>query len=255
LILVGAAIFIVAWAFCVIRVLTARSCALPSNALAESAPVLLQALPLPFVAIVLQATLYNAVRQYLFIVPALAISATLGLWLVVNLLRERQVNRAVLNITWVLAGLGLVAPVVSQILLYPYTYVYYNALTTIAPIDGRWPTDYWRASSNELMRRLPAQGTESCAYEQTRRGTLWACANEPMFKPYLNERGVDAKPGTLLADQYWLIRENQGRTEDPQGCKLHDEITRNLFLQTITIGQIYACNSNAVIPENGPPDR
>ncbi|MCH9816322.1 MAG: hypothetical protein K0U64_07695, partial [Actinomycetia bacterium] len=59
------------------------------------------------------------------------------------------------------------------------------------------------------------------------------------------------RPGKLSDGDYWLVRENQGRTEIPEGCVLHDSITRPLFWQTITIGQIFQCQEDAVIPANG----
>jgi hypothetical protein len=72
-----------------------------------------------------------------------------------------------------------------------------------------------------------------------------------MFKPYLDERGSDATPGELEPGQYWLVRENQGSTDLPQGCVLHDAITRPLFWQTVTIGQIMRCDADAIVPNNG----
>ena len=219
--------------------------------LVQTSPVLLQVLLLPVVAVIAQTTMYNAVRQFVFVVPAAAVLATLGIWVLVRWLRDKNVARAWFVGTWVLVSAGLVVPMVSQALLYPYTYVYYNAATALRPIDGNWPTDYWRASSNELMRRLPAVGPESCAYEQTRKDKFMPCSNEPMFEPYLPERGSLAKPGVLAEGEYWLVRENQGRTEIPEGCVLHDTITRPLFWQTITIGQIFQCSEDAFIPPNG----
>jgi hypothetical protein len=154
-------------------------------------------------------------------------------------------------VVWTVAVVGLLAPLASQLLLFPYNYTYYNAAAAIRPIDGTWPTDYWRASGRELMQRLPVTGPESCAYEQSRKGELHACSQEPMFAPYVGERGTSAVAGELAPGQYWLVRENQGRTEVPAGCTLHDEITRRLFWQTITIGQIMKCNADAVVPPNG----
>ena len=219
--------------------------------LVQSSPVLLQVLLLPVVAVVVQTTMYNAVRQFVFVVPAAAVLGTMGVWVLVRWIRERNLAQPWLVGTWVLVAVGLVVPMVTQALLYPYTYVYYNAAAALRPIDGNWPTDYWRASSNEMMRKLPDDGPESCAYEQTRKGEFMPCSNEPMFEPYLPERGSEALPGTLSNGEYWLVRENQGRTEIPQGCVLHDSISRPLFWQTITIGQIFQCQEDAVIPANG----
>ncbi len=242
--------FFVWWLIQVFRGVSGRSLAQRSVVL-QSAPVLLQILLLPIVAILVQTTMYNAVRQFLFVVPAAGVAATLGVWVFLRWLRRRQSAPAWFIAAWSLVSIGVLVPTVAQALLYPYTYVYYNAAAALRPIDGNWPTDYWRASSNELMRKIPADGPESCAYEQTRKGEFMPCSNEPMFEPYLNERGAQAQPGELSEGQYWLVRENQGRTTVPEGCVVHDSITRPLFWQTITIGQIFQCDSDAVIPPNG----
>jgi hypothetical protein len=195
--------------------------------------------------------MYNAVRQFVFVAPAVSVLTTIGVWVAARRVAESRRARGLGIALWIAVGLGLAAPMVSQALLYPYNYVYYNAITALRPIDDTWPTDYWRASSNELMRRLPADGPESCAYEQTRKGERSTCSTEPMFSPYVDERGTLAKPGTLGDEQYWVVRENQGRTTIPEGCTLHDQVTRPLFWQEITIGQILVCDADAVIPPNG----
>jgi hypothetical protein len=251
LVLVAAAGFVVMWFWQAGRRVLGRDAWMTRESVAMAAPVLLQALMLPAIAIIVQTTMYNAVRQFLFVVPAASVLATLGIWVAARRISESSRARGFGLVLWVLVGVGLVAPAVSQALLYPYNYVYYNAATALRPIDNTWPTDYWRASANELIRRVPAEGPESCAYEQSRKGEAMPCSDQPMFEPYLDERGSEAIPGTLAPGQYWLVRENQGRTTIPAGCVLHDEITRRLFWQTITIGQIMACDADAVVPPNG----
>jgi len=253
LVIVAGAGFVVAWAWQSTRAVLGREPGLGRPALVQASPVLLQALLLPVIAVIVQTTMYNAVRQFVFVVPAAAVLATLGVWALVRWMAQRKVGGGWRIAVWVVVSLGLVGPTVSQLLLYPYTYVYYNAAAAVRPIDNTWPTDYWRASSNELMRRLPAEGAESCAYEQSREGQWMPCSDQPMFEPYLDQRGADALPGTLEPGQYWVVRENQGRTTIPEGCVVHDEITRPLFWQTITVGQILRCDADAVIPPNGNP--
>lgn len=251
LIVVASTVFFAIWTWqAVSAAVRGRSC-IPTKTITTTSPVVLQALMLPAIAIVLQATVYNGVRQFLFVVPAIAVAATLGLWLLFTQVQKRQKSNVWSLVILTIAAVGLLAPTAAQIFLFPYTYSYYNAVTALRPIDGNWPTDYWRASSNELMRRLPADGPESCAYEQGRNEMLMPCSDQPMFKPYLNERGVDALPGSPEPGQYWLVRENQGSVTIPAGCAIQDEITRQLFWQTITIGQILRCDADAVVPANG----
>lgn len=200
----------------------------------------LQATMMPILGIALRSNMYNGTRQFLFVVPAAAILAVVGLWWLVPRLAARS-PRWVGVALWALVGIGVIAPLVVQMRLFPYNYAFYNVVATAQGIENRWPTDYWRASSNELMRRLPAEGQEYCAYESGRKKEPSECAIEGMFQPYLPERGVDARPGALPEGGWWLVRENQGLTETPEGCTLHDQITRQLWGRTIVIGQIYAC--------------
>jgi hypothetical protein len=251
LIVIAGTFFIIAWLWRAIRSILQPSSASAATTIVTSTPVVLQAVMLPLIAIVLQATVYNGVRQFLFVVPAAAMAAVLGLWFVLTQVTNVSTSRAWSTAIWIAAALGLVVPTAAQVALFPYTYAYYNAATALAPIDGNWPTDYWRASSNELMRRLPAQGLESCAYEQGRNARIMPCSDQPMFKPYLTERGIDARPGVLEPGQYWLVRENQGSVTVPNGCVIHDNITRQLFWQRVTIGQVMLCDSNGILLRHG----
>lgn len=252
LIVIAGTLFVAVWLWQAVRALAHTPTWLTRSTIAATTPVILQAFMIPISAIVLQATVYNGVRQYLFVVPAAAIIAILGVWVCLTRIPRIQESESWTLVVLSASAVGLIVPAVAQVTLFPYTYSYYNAATAIQAIDGNWPTDYWRASSRELMRRLPAQGPESCAYEQGRGGKLMPCSDQQMFKPYLPERGAEAIPGALEPGSYWLVRENQGATSLPPGCLIHDSITRQLFWQTITIGQIMQCNANAVISANGP---
>ena len=255
LVLVGALGFLGYWAVQAVRILLRKGTSLSRETTAMTTAVVLQAVSMPVVAILLKATMYNGVRQFLFLVPAMSVLATLGVWSLARWMRSRagegDRGRVPRIVMWSVVGIGLISPMVSQVLLFPYTYAYFNVVAALQPIDGTWSTDYWRASSNEIMRRLPADGPESCAYEQSRKDELHPCALEPMFVPYLDERGTAARPGGLEPGQYWLVRENEGYTVIPPGCTLHDDITRPLFGQTITIAQIMRCDADAVVPANG----
>lgn len=251
LVVVVGTFFIIAWLWQAIRATFQPASTSMVTSIVTSTPVVLQAVMLPLIAIALQATVYNGVRQFLFVVPAAAMAAVLGLWFALTQVTKVSTSRAWSTAIWIAAALGLVVPTAAQLALFPYTYAYYNAATALAPIDGNWPTDYWRASSNELMRRLPAEGPESCAYEQGRNGTLMPCSDQPMFKPYLDERGTKALPQALETGQYWLLRENQGVTAIPDGCVLHTVIARRLFWQKITLGQIMLCDSPNIILKHG----
>lgn len=240
--LIGCTMFVGWWIVMLIRTVMRRRARMDANQLAMCAAVIAQLLMMPSIAVALKSNMYNGSRQFLFVVPAAAILAALGIWLVSRWLQGSPGRSPwVLRGWWALVVVGVATPVIAQAFLMPYNYVFFNSITALQPIEGHWPTDYWRASSREIMQRLPVDGTESCGYEQGRSGKLHPCAEEPMFAPYLAERGSAAKPGGLGEGEYWLVRENQGDLSLPAGCRLHDEITRSLWGQNIVIASIAAC--------------
>lgn len=205
-------------------------------------PVGLQVFLLPLLAIALHSTMYNAVRQFLFVVPAVAILATIGLRGLLGWpLSAKPVLRVII---WALVTVGVALPVVDQVRLFPYGYVYFNEIASLKSIDGNWATDYWRASSQELAQIVPAEGSESCRLIDAKHESQ-PCADQAPFAPFWHERGINALPGTLGPNEYWLVRENGGDVTAPAGCVLHDQITRPLRGQTITIAQVFRCNSVA----------
>ena len=242
LIIVGFLLFSVFWLRDSIRFLTKQK---PSGEVSGfvggSIPLLLQALLLPVGGLIGHSIMYNGTRHMLAVVPAVAILSALGLSRVMNtplLIRSRRLSL----VAWISAALGVVFPFAAQTQLFPYNYSYFNAAAVTQGIDGRWATDYWRAGGRELIRRLPDQGQESCGTEQLAKGEIFPCLSQPMFSTYAAERGIDAKPGFIDQNHYWFIRENSGILTLPAGCRPFDTVTRQLFWETITIGQIGICD-------------
>ncbi len=208
----------------------------------QALPVLMQAGLLPLAAIVGSSTLYNGTRQMLFVVPAAAILATLGVWKLTQILKARDF-KGWLTTLGIVVAFGIIVPAVSQVLLFPYSYTYFNAIASVAPIDRNWPTDYWRASGNELWRAVPEGGLVSCAFEQLQKGEIFLCDTQGMFQPFLEELGKNAVPTTLRPNEYWFLQENNGVLDLPSGCRPFYTLTKPLFWQQITIGQIAICDS------------
>ena len=249
LIIVGVMIMSVVLVIQGVRILARKNSNLKPAQLAIGAVVLAQAFALPLLAIVGKSNMYNGSRQFLFVVPAFALLAAMAIWCLAGVVQgKRPWLRVAL---WVAVTLGVVVPTVSQVTLFPYNYTWLNGVTASQSIEGMWPTDYWRQSARELIARTPQAGVESCRYEQGRKGELHSCELEPMFIPFADERGTLAKAGSLESGQYWLIWENQGLTDIPQGCTLHDEITKQLFFQSVVIGQIAKCDQMSALNPAG----
>ena len=206
-------------------------------------PVALQATLLPLLAILMHSTMYNAVRQFLFVVPATAVLAALGIRALVTWLRGGGGWRTPTRIVvWVVVVLGVLAPVIDQVRLFPYGYVYLNEVATLQPVNGRWATDYWRASTQELVRIIPAEGRESCKSVDSL-ALLRPCGDESPFEPFWTERGIAAKPGALGAGEYWFVRENGGDLSLPPNCEVHDQLVRPLHGQELIIAQVLKCRT------------
>ena len=201
-------------------------------------PIVLQALLLPTLAVVFQSTIYNATRQFLFVVPALAILAALAVRALAQWFSQRR--RLYETAYWTVISAGIAVPVLAQIQLFPYSYTYFNEAAQVRPIDGNWATDYWRASSQELTMRIPPTGPESCS--PIKKGALSPCSQQSPFTPFWELRGLKAKPGILSEGEYWLARENAGAVHMPENCEVHDVISRNLAFQKITIAQVLRCS-------------
>lgn len=236
LVLAGCLGFLVLWVVQLLRVLRQhpRSAA-GLEAAALPVPVLAQLLLLPLLAIAVKSTMYDAVRQFLFVVPAAAVLAMLGIRFVVAGLRQRWS----VALVWILVAVGLVVPVVDQLRLFPYAYVYFNEIATLKPVNGNWSTDYWRASGRELVSIIPP-GDTSCSLVEPGKPPR-PCEDDASFEPFWADRGTDAKPGELPNDGYWLVRENGGDLTVPVGCVLHDQLVRPLRGQEVVIGQVFSC--------------
>lgn len=238
-VILGSVLFLAVWAWSAVRLLLGRRSWLTPTTAAMGSVVVAQALLMPTLAVLLRSNMYNGTRQFLFVVPALTVLATLGLWWVSTRVAGTTRARLGLALVWAAITAGVVAPLVAQSTLFPYNYAFLNSVAAIRPVEGHWPTDYWRFGGRELMTLLPP-GAESCGYEQGRQGSPHPCSDEPMFIPYLDVRGTEAV-GQLGPGEYWYVQENQGDLSIPPGCEVHEQIVRRLFWQDVVIGQISVC--------------
>jgi hypothetical protein len=98
--------------------------------------------------ILLDSPLYHNFRQALFLVPAMFILAALPLEMVFRKLTQSWA-RILLIVAIALPG------VYSSAKLYPYEYVYYNALAGgLAGARDRYELDYWRISLREMALEM-----------------------------------------------------------------------------------------------------
>lgn len=243
LVLVGTLAFSIWWTVRAFQVIVKRTHGRHARLVLMTVPVVAQALLLPAVASLGDSNLYNGSRQFLFVVPATAVLAVVGIAIFARRLQAFNARQWQRILFWCALVAGLMAPTFAQVQLFPYTYTFFNFPTSLVGVDGRWSVDYWRQSGRELAYRIPAEGVVSCGYEQYRKDAMWSCFNEPQFSEYENSRGIWAKPFRASNQHFWYVRENAGWVDNPQGCQPFDAITRPLFLTTVTIAQILQCEN------------
>ena len=240
LVIFGCIVFCIAWVVTFFRLLSRKAhYGADVDQVLLPLPVMGQALMLPLLAVAVQSTIYNGVRQFIFVVPAVAAVAALGLRALVRFSEKRAASRSVI---WVMVCLGLVVPVIDQVRLYPYTYTYFNELATVKPINGNWATDYWRASSQELTTKIPKSGAVVCRFPKDGE-SLSDCSQDASYAPFWDKRGSAAGDFTLEPGQFWLVRENYGDIASPNGCDLVYSLSRTLRWEQLIIGQVFRCDS------------
>ncbi|CCH93172.1 Similar to tr/Q89QQ8/Q89QQ8 [Microcystis aeruginosa PCC 9432] len=112
---------------------------------------LLQAFLLPTFAILRQSTLYDGIRHFLFVIPALAAIASTAIIWTYHKLKRKSIK--IFLTTLLILNFSVI--VYDMISLHPYEYTYYNrAYGGLKATQGQQETDYWGLSLKEGMEWL-----------------------------------------------------------------------------------------------------
>ncbi|WP_134742025.1 hypothetical protein [Nocardioides sp. 503] len=220
-----------------------------------------QVCALPLVAIARGSDLYNGLRQLLFVSPAWAVIATLGLAQVLAWSRSR--GRGPARVAAAAAVVALVAPVVDQVTQFPYQYTYFNVAVDVT--GHHVYSDYWRASVPELMPDLPTDGQIVCG--PTRSSTAGAQVGTPaaagldrsslLAGRYSSDSSVDCRTdplgplssswrdqglplGDALPHDEFYVVIDRGH-ELPQNCSRLAEVTRDRHGREISMTYVARC--------------
>ena len=116
----------------------------------------LQALALPVAATIGHSTLYNAERQFLFVLPAATVFAGVGAASLLSGARSATVRVGLIAV--MSCGAALVLR--DMVALHPYEYIYFNETVRTPDLDRRFETDYWILSGREAMEWINDQASE-----------------------------------------------------------------------------------------------
>ena len=211
-----------------------------------------QLLVLPAGTVLLRSNVYDGVRQFLFIVPPIAILATVGLAAVISAAdRADRRGSLIRGAIWGVAGIGVLVPVVDHARLFPYQYAYYNEVTTaLTQINGNLPTDYWRTSMRELIPTVPADGATSCGFDPLILGMVPIdCVGQGQIAPYWDTRGTRARDLRVPSGKYLFLESNRGRVAPGENveCTIVSRVVRHLRGQDLVMSYAAICEAPCVV--------
>ncbi|WP_183092310.1 hypothetical protein [Nocardioides stalactiti] len=199
-----------------------------------------QALVLPIVAIVMDSNVYTGLRQFLFVAPAMAVVAAIGLAHVTGLDRWWRLGpRALLAF----AVATVVLPTLDQARLFPYNYAW--AAPVPDAVGLGFTTDYWRTSVRALAPSIPADATVVCGPELQDDHTVnpdeVKARNCPAdgigpLRPYREEM---AGEWSGIADHFIIVV--SGEQFLPDNCAVLDAVDRWAHFRRQRMGYVAEC--------------
>ncbi|HKY57393.1 MAG TPA: hypothetical protein VJL80_05090 [Aeromicrobium sp.] len=210
-----------------------------------------QAYALTLAAVIVNANIYDGLRQLLFAVPAQALLATIGIAAVATFVARRgRAGGAVGVGQWVFAGVAiaaLVLPTIVQARLYPYQYAYGNVVAewTGASILN----DNWKVSFREYVLDVP----------QTVKA---ACPNDPPEGPPINPDDYsDCRGNSKAFSAPWVAYWHHARFDPdsrtfytllraqrpvPPNCRVVDKVVRTRNFERAVMSRLLLCTQRGV---------
>jgi 4-amino-4-deoxy-L-arabinose transferase-like glycosyltransferase len=111
-------------------------------------------------AVLTKPAMYNGIRHFVFMAPALAVLGGLaGAWIAGALVQQRW--RPALGIAAAVLLIGLFLPIKEMVRLHPYQYTHFNVIAGgIRAADDHYMLDYWGLSFKQAAQELRARLTE-----------------------------------------------------------------------------------------------
>jgi len=202
-------------------------------------PFVIQVIFLPFLVVASNAPTWDAMRHHLYVLPGLAVLASVGVWWGWNQVEaiRPKLARSAGKTGIVLIGVLAIAEFVAfDVRLFPYNYVYVGPHATIgrAP-DLTWETDYWGLSVREAVTSVPPTG----------RLSTWGVSSS--WEPFIHLRSGEVARDLQPNEFYWIkTQRNDFGVQQPGDCKQIDQIGRTVLGKTFTMSRTYICqNTNS----------
>jgi len=111
-------------------------------------------------AVLTKPAMYNGIRHFVFVAPAMAVLGGLaGAWVTEQLWRAWRPATALAAVVLLV---GLLLPINEMVKLHPYQYTHFNVISGgIRAADDRYMLDYWGLAFKEAAQDLRAKLTES----------------------------------------------------------------------------------------------
>ena len=207
--------------------------------------LLLQVFLLPIIAISFQSTVYQSLRHFLFIFPAVSVICSLGIYLLFS-----RINAKYFELSIVSFLLILIIPAIDSFQLRPYFYTYYNSAVTenfYVPLD--WETESWWLSNREAYEFTPKSGPM----------VVWDGVWDS--EPFVEYRGRKTKAERdMLPGDYWAVstlvsyvsgdsrqralNSNAIYASQRATCTIHHAVTRTLRNQKIPMAYVSLCQNS-----------
>lgn len=207
-------------------------------------PVALQALLMPSLTIILNASVYDMQRQHLYVYPALTVLAAVGVYAWIryqtsSLFKTRLVRG--LGVSLML--IAVVIPTYESWRLFPYNYVYVNPLASINGYANNWETDYWGLS---LREALSESGGDTPAL-------LRGAPNS--INAFIHGRNyMEAKKVVMKGDEkvfaIQINRPSFGWLYPVKGCLMRSKISRHLRGHDIPMSYLLECDEEEIQNSN-----
>jgi len=203
--------------------------------------VFIQFAAFPAAVIILKSTVYSGLRQFLFLLPAIAMLITLALFVLVRHGGLRKIRGLWPTVAGLLVA-STIATTSIQVQLFPYVASYFNPITVSGGIDGRWEMYSRKLAVGELYAKLSLEQRQRCT----------KCPPIDSFPSrYAAPATVDSEPM-----QYWeSIRfpPNVPKKNTKACPTVADSVSRPYFGATITMLAVEMCDITGPPVEANPP--